>query len=346
MNKRLFWMIPTLMLLAASVGDAFAGGRRQGTAGMTELLIPMGARNIAIGGANVANVLGTEAMYYNPAGLAGLSGIEVGMHYMTYFADMNVSYLALGSKIGSLGTIGFGLQVMDVGEISVTTMDNPEGTGEMLNPNFLTLTGSFSRSFTDRIRFGVNAKLISERIGNMSASALAFDFGIQYKSPFGVELGVVMKNYGTGLQYNGTGNEFDSGIPYANPNATTRKTKLDMATHELPASLGLGVGYQRKLSEWHSINVTGLYSNNSYINDQMLLGVEYSLKDRVFLRGGYSLALYPGNLSADAKESQYGLTLGFGLNLPLGGRKVSFDYAYRSMELFDANQCFGITIGF
>jgi hypothetical protein len=339
------FLIAALAIGVALWSDGFASGRRAGTAGAAELLIPMGARNIGIGGADIAGVSGVESIYYNPAGLAGIGKTEFGVNYMGYFAGMNITYFTLGSKVGRSDALGFSLQALDIGEFSVTTIDNPEGTGETISPTFLTLNATYSRQFTDRIRFGVNGKLVSERIGEMSASALAADFGLQYRSPVGIDLGVTLRNYGTNLKFDGTDIEFDSDVPYANPNATTRKTKLDMASHELPVNLGLGLAYGREFGEGHAVSVSALYLNNSYALDELHGGLEYNFRQMIYLRGGYQHTMVPSDRPRTDKDTQFGLTLGFGFHLKLSGRKVMFDYAYRDMQLFSANQCFGVSIG-
>jgi hypothetical protein len=179
----------------------------------------------------------------------------------------------------------------------------------------------------------------------MSASAVAFDMGLQYRSDAGVDVGVGMRNYGTGIQFEGTSVEYDVTIPYANPNATPRKTKLDMASHELPASLLLGLAYRFTLGDDHAFNASAVFANNAYAIDNALVGLEYRWKKTVSVRGGYTATLFPSDYPEDSKEAQYGLTLGFGFRLPLNGRSVSFDYAYRDMDLFSANQCFGVSVG-
>lgn len=341
--KYLIVLLLTVTLMMSAL-DAFASGRKIGTAGAVELTIPMGARNVALSGADVAGVCGTEAMYWNPAGVASVQNTEAGFSYMKYFADMKISYFTLAANIGQLGVVGLNLQAMNIGEIDVTTIEVPEGTGEVLKPNFLTLGVTYARSFTDRINFGMNAKLISEKIGDMTASAVAFDFGLQYNSPFGVDFGIVMKNYGTSMKFDGTSIEFDSEIPWANPNATTRKTALDMASNELPASLNLGVSYNYKVSELHAIKIAGTYANNNYNVDMAHVGLEYGLKNMVFGRIGYTNPFYPDDYPENADQSEFGLSMGFGVHLLYQGRVIMFDYAYRAMEHFDANQYFTVGI--
>lgn len=346
MKIKYFLVILLFILLLVSTQNAVAGGRRLGTAGAVELTIPMGARSVGMGGSNIANVRGTESMYWNPAGLALLTGTEASFSYMTYFADMNISYFTVGSKIGELGALGFSLQAMNIGDIVVTTIERPEGTGQVLSPSFITLNASYSRSFTDRINFGLNVKLISERVGVMSASALAFDFGLQYVTPFGVDFGVVMRNLGTNIHFTGTAAEFDTNVPFANPNATTRKTMLDLGTHELPATMSMGVAYRYTIGEMHGLILSSNYSNNNFSLDQVAAGLEYNFNNMFSGRVGYNTSMYPDDYPEAAKEYQYGLTFGFGVNLPVGDNKIMFDYAYRDMDLFNANQYFSIGFTF
>jgi hypothetical protein len=333
-----------VILLLVSANDLFAGERKLGSAAAPELLIPMGARSIGMGGGNIANVQGAEAIYWNPAGLAGLENAEASFTYMTYFADMKVSYLAMGYTMGDIGTFGFSLQALDIGNIDVTTIEEPEGTGEALTPNYITINATFSKMMTDHILFGINTKLISERIGNMSASAVAWDFGLQYRSEVNIDFGITLKNIGTNMQFDGTGIEFDSSIPFANPNATTRKTKADMASNELPTSLNIGVAYRQNITEEHRINLTSTYASNSFNIDQIITGVEYGFQDFVFLRAGYEAPLFPSNSAFATDDYQYGMTFGAGLNLDVGGSMMTFNYAYRDMLTFDGNNYF--TLGF
>ena len=100
-------VILLLISLMVSVHEVTAGGKRVGSAAGIELIIPMGAQNVGIGGSNVANVNGMEAMYWNPAGLSQVRGVQAGFNYMTYFADMKISYFAVATNVGKLGVVGF-----------------------------------------------------------------------------------------------------------------------------------------------------------------------------------------------------------------------------------------------
>ncbi len=344
-NKRYYTII--LIITVCLVQISLASAPKVGTNGATELLIPMGAANVAVGGSNIASVAGAGAIYWNPAGMALTKGGEATFSYMNYFAGMKVSYLAGGARIGRVGVLGVSLQVLDIGEIPVTTIEAPEGTGEIIEPNYLTIGATYSRAFTDRINFGINAKLISEKIGSMSATGVGFDLGLQYVSPWGIAFGVAMRNIGSEVKFDGTGIEFDSSIPYSKQAATTRKTKLDLSSAQLPTNLSLGLAYLYKMNDHLKLNFMGNYTNNSFTINQASAGVEATLMDMFIVRGGYQATLYPDDYPETAKDdNQFGLALGAGCHLKVGSNKLMIDYAYRPMKTFDANQYITIGISF
>ncbi len=331
-----------ILMLATMV---LASGPKLGISAAPELSIPIGGRSVALGGSHMANVQGVEAMYWNPAGLATLSGGEASFNYLSYFADMSIANVSAAVKAGSLGSIGLSFQSMSIGDIAVTTIEAPEGTGETIKPGYLTFGVSYARRMTDRINFGGNMKVITERIGNMNATGIAFDLGLQYVTPWNFSFGVTMRNFGGDMRFDGTGIEFNTNIPWADPNSTSRRTRLDMASAELPTSLSMGIAYMYPMGELQKLYVAGSFTNNSFGLNQANVGLEYGFKDMVFLRTGYAVPMYPEDYPGDkSNDYQYGLAAGLGLRVPMGGTTLLFDYAYRDMDLFDANQYF--TIGF
>ena len=68
------------MLSLLMMAEVFAsGGKRNGTAGAQELLIPVSARGLAFSGSYVSGISGVDAIYYNPAGLGTLKYSIVGL---------------------------------------------------------------------------------------------------------------------------------------------------------------------------------------------------------------------------------------------------------------------------
>jgi hypothetical protein len=344
MNKKSFITIVSFLLMFSFM-NVYGSASKLGTAGAVELTIPMGAKSIGMAGANIAAVYGTEAIYWNPAGVASFESVEASFSYTSYFADMNISYLTLVVGMGEFGNIGISIQALDIGNIEVTTIDNPEGDGSVLTPSYMNVGLTYAKKLTDAISFGSNVKYVTEQLGSMKANAIVFDFGLQYRTKYNIDFGLSLKNIGSKLQYSGSEIEFDSSIPNANPNATTRKTKLDMASHEMPTSFNMGLVYNYDVNKENALDFAGQYSVNSYDIDKFLFGAEYTWRGMVSLRAGYEMPLFPSDYEQKYKDDyQYGLTFGAGVNVSVGGSTLRIDYAYRDMKLFSPVNYF--TLGF
>jgi hypothetical protein len=259
---------------------------------------------------------------------------------LQYIADIKLNYFAVSSAFEGIGSFAFSLRSMDFGDIPVTTVDNPEGTGETFSPNYIVGSLTYSRAFTDRIYGGFTMKLISETINRTSTSGLAFDFGVQYFSDFGLKLGVALKNLGPQLKYDGPDLEYYTVLPNQEPSSRARAVKLGAADFELPSTLEIGVGYDIKPTEGHVISVMGTFENANFGNDEFHGGVEYAFQDLVFLRGGYAMQ------TPDNTDNIYGATFGAGLKLNVESTTFYLDYAYRATDFFKANQWFTVKVGF
>ena len=339
MIKQKYIYLVLIILLVFSV-SAFAGSEaRIGTAGAQELLIPVGARGIGLNGANIADISGTEAIYWNPAGLSASEGTEAMFSYMKWIADINVAYLAVSSTVGRAGAIGFSLKSVGIGDIPVTTTAAPDGTGETFSPQFIVLGASYSRMMTDRINFGFNFKVIHERIRQMRATGMCFDFGVQYRNILpGVNFGVALKSLGPNMKFGGEDVEEYVTIPGSEPGAKDRPAQLVLADFDLPVTFEIGLGYRYSITEEHAFNVYGDFQNFNFGNDEYKGGIEYSFKDFFFLRGGY--------LGTQKNETNiFGPTFGAGFDANIGNSKIGFDYTYRSVDYFDSNQFFSLRIG-
>ena len=70
---------------------------------------------------------------------------------------------------------------LSFGEIDVTTVNEPDGgTGATFRPQFLNASVAYAKSFSESIHVGFQLTVISETIGDASATGAALDMGIQY----------------------------------------------------------------------------------------------------------------------------------------------------------------------
>lgn len=346
MNNNKFLQAISFITLVVFLGlsPMYAGDpARIGTAAGEQLLVPVGARSLALGGANIAYTKGLDAIYWNPAGLSSMKNTAAGtFSTMQIFNDINVNYMALGVKMGGYGEIGFSLKAFDFGDIPLTSNTDWDGAaGATFSPTFLTTALTYSRRLTDGIGVGVTAKLISESVPRASANATAFDIGIQYNELGGINglaIGVVVKNIGSNMQYGGSG--FLTQAQDANSNRNDFRER-PVADQELPATMELGMGYMRNINENQNVTFSGNFENQNFGNDNFKFGIEYDYGDLISLRGGYRFVD-----NADADDVLNKFTLGVGLNYTVGETNLGFDYAFRDSQYFDGENMFQLTLGF
>src|SRR5262245_29646059 len=122
MSRLVIRALAPIALLVMAAGPALGGSEeRKGTGGALELRIPVGPRGTALGGAVTSDASGTEAIYWNPAGLATLERPEVMFTHTNFFAEQDVNYAAVGFTAGGLGVLGLNVKALSIGDIIVTT---------------------------------------------------------------------------------------------------------------------------------------------------------------------------------------------------------------------------------
>jgi hypothetical protein len=337
--KKIIKLITVFILVLATSNIFAGGGKRTGTAGAAELLIPVGPRGIAMGESNLVNATGVEALFWNPAGVSHMqNNADVLFSHMSYIADIGVEYGAVAASFEGFGAIAFSIKSLAIGDIPVTTTLNPDGTGELFSPTFVTAGLSYSRMLTDAISIGLTANLVSERMADVSATGVAFDFGVIYQNLAdvnGLSIGVVLKNLGPDMEFDGSGLYQQTTV-----GGVSRLTKIDAAAFEMPFNFQLAAGYSPVVDEMNSLQFTGIYQNNNFSGDEGKLGAEYGYNNLFFVRAGYQFALQ------ETDNYIYGFTAGAGINYEIEGFGVKVDYAFRDTEFFDGNHVFALTLGF
>jgi long-subunit fatty acid transport protein len=332
MNNKLVLLVLGILLL--SLCSAYAGNSGKiGTAGATELLIPVGARGSSLGGAVIADPRGVESMYWNPAGLALMQGTELAFSHQPYLADIDVNWGAVATSIEGFGSIGVSAKIISIGNIEETTELQPEGTGNIYNPTLAVVGVSYARTLTANVAVGATAMLIDESIFKVSATGVAFDFGVIYDPRWkGVKFGMTIKNYGPNMSFGGAGFDLTSA------DLGTRDVRSQSAAFELPSHIDLGASCNFMNRDKHALTASGVFRSNNFQDDMYQGGLEYSYNDRYFLRGGYNYS--------NQQSYIYGASFGAGLSVPVGGSKLTFEYTWTQTKVFTDNQYFTLKVGF
>lgn len=173
-----------------------------------------GARAEGLGNANAAASLDVTAVYWNPAALAWMPGLQLhGMHAERFAGAVNVDFLAGGMPFGEKTALAVGLYRMGVDGIPVTRLTDParplgawitDADGNLrlnvptavrsVDDQELTLAVTMSARRSDRMSLGVTLKTIHKSVDRYSAWGMGFDIGWFWRSPRGVQLGAVLKD--------------------------------------------------------------------------------------------------------------------------------------------------------
>src|SRR3990172_1912843 len=120
------------IIAIAALSFAFPGSmlaQKVGTSSLQFLKVMPTARATAMGDAYSTLAQGSDAVFWNPAGIAGSSSIEVAGTFIVWLFDSRQSALSSVFPIGDWGIAGLQLQYVDYGDIPVTRADRLEFVG-------------------------------------------------------------------------------------------------------------------------------------------------------------------------------------------------------------------------
>ncbi|MFI5253780.1 MAG: hypothetical protein ACHQQQ_15280, partial [Bacteroidota bacterium] len=120
-------LVITSLVLLWSTGRS---GNRSGTVSGEFLKLPLDARAVGMGGAEVAVAEGVSSIGFNPAGMMSVANYGFSASYTAWFANIQYSYFGLVKNMGGLGSIGVSAIMLSTDDMPVTTPAYPEGDGE------------------------------------------------------------------------------------------------------------------------------------------------------------------------------------------------------------------------
>jgi len=261
------------------------------------LKIESGAPGSGVAGAYTALAKGAVAIPWNPAGIAFVDGPDLYVSSMQMYAGIQNHFMGLVYPMGGGNFIGFSAQYMNSGDMKVTTLDFPDGTGENFQVMDVAVGATFTRRLTDRLAVGVTSKWVRQEIYREIASTFAFDVGSNFDlGIYGMTLGMAIQNFGGSTRYDGPDLNQEVDISpdlIGNPVVVSR-----LLTEEWPLPLVFRLGLASDIiggkSPWiqSSVNRLTILLDANDPNDATLrgaLGFEYAWNDMIFFRGGYKL---------------------------------------------------------
>jgi len=333
---RLFYVLTIYVLLSSIVicqdpPDPPDAVTKVGTSAANWLKVESGTRGIAMGGSQVASGRGISGAYYNPASIAFIEGSEVYYSKSNYLAGITHNTIGYGTRLTPTDYFALHLFYLDSGDMEVTTVPSPNGTGEMFNVLDISLRLIYGKQLTDRLRIGGSIKYIREEIYTMQMQSFVFDLGSNFNTGiYGLKLGMSVSNFGPDVQFTG------EGLNKVVPDSTDISGKLSKITQKFSVPLVFRLGIEKYLIGEDEESINRLTVSADAINPidytvYVGIGAEYSWNNMAFIRGGTHLF-----------HDTAGLSLGGGLKWSM----VAVDYAYVNYGILKETHQFGISLNF
>jgi hypothetical protein len=349
MSKLRIVNIIALGLISVS---AFAGNPdRGGQASANQLVINGWARSSGLGWASQSSIKGIESMYMNIGGLVNTPKTDIAFARTSWLSGsgVNISNFGFAQNLGNDNAIGLSISSIDLGDIPITTVQQPNGGLGNFSPRLTNIGLGYGRKFTERITGGVLLRVFSENSSNLKAQGVAIDAGIQYKTSWktadDTHFGVSIKNIGPDVKYSGDGISIKRLNPKDNQEATVNQR---VAKYNIPALMNIGGAHDIKLDKndetnFHTLTLAANFTYNAFSLNQTTFGAEYTYKKMFMVRMGY--AYEKGIMSYDTRRTaSTGLMGGVTFELPYGkdGNRFALDYSYRDTRPFSGTHSIGL----
>ncbi len=308
-------MVVVMCLLLPLTAEGAQIFEKVGTLGGQSLKIGVGARSAAMGDAYVALADDATAVYWNPAGIARLSGQSVTLNHTSWPADILFDQAAYVFAVKWIpGMLGVNVRALTMSRDIVRTTYLPEGTGETFDAGEWVYGLSYGRSLTDKFSAGMSLNYVQTGLDDVKGKSMTFDFGTLYDvGVLGAKIGMSIQNIGSDMTF------------------LNEKVKM-------PVFFRVG-GSMDVMQRGDSRLITvAEFTHPSDNSEKLNWGAEYAFRDYVFLRGGYKF-----NYDTE------GMTAGLGVKFPLTPTKASIarlDYAYQDLRFLEAAHRFSLNISF
>ncbi|MDI6809752.1 MAG: PorV/PorQ family protein [Candidatus Eisenbacteria bacterium] len=292
MRKLIVVMLAVLLPSATEGAKQFA---KVGTFGGSFLKIGIGARAAALADAYVAIADDASAIYWNPAGIARLTGRTLSVNHLALPADIAFDQAAYVFSPGFFpGVIGFNARALTMDQMERRTVYHPEGDGTYFDAGDMAFGVTYARSLTDKFSTGINLNWIQSGLDEYTAKTQTFDVGTLYDTGFrSIRIGMCIQNIGSELKH------------------------FERAAR-VPTTFRVGMSMNLMRNDVHSLLTSGEFSHPPDNQERASWAMEYSFNDYLYFRSGYKF-----NYDTE------GFAAGTGVRFPTGAQAIAkVDYAY------------------
>ena len=263
-SLKLVYIVNLIILLVLSFSlSSRASEEKVGTSAASFLKIGIGARASGMGGASCAVADDPTAIYWNPAGLAGIRSRQLTYIHNIWLFETATGFLGFVHPFKNVN-LGVGIDYLTMGKETRTTGDDPQGTDEKFGiEDDRAIYFSLSKRMKENLSLGMSIKYLNQKVAEERAAGYGADLGLFYRLSK-LNLGLLIQNLGPkmkfvkeefslpfnikgGLSYKGIKNAilaFDVNLPRDN------KTSYHLGgEYRIGNVLALRAGYNSKIEE-------------------------------------------------------------------------------------------------
>jgi hypothetical protein len=179
------------------------------TAGAAFLMLPVGSRSVGAGEATVADTLGADGAWWNPASLAAMRRTELSLNGSQAFEGTSAA-IGFAKPSRALGTIAVSATILDYGDQGVTDPSTGGDVGTLSIRSSVAML-SYATPIGQRLRIGLSYKYarlaftcsgLCGTTPQFVGTSSALDAGAQYVLPTAtpITLGAAIRHVGPDFQ--------------------------------------------------------------------------------------------------------------------------------------------------
>ena len=228
--------------------------------GVSQLKLPVTARNASLAEALVAAQGDLSSTALNPANLATLKDLEIILSHTEWIQDIQSEHLTIGYPT-RLGTFAFSVSSTNTGNIEVREIPGPPLA--TFTARSASLQASYATALAPTIDAGISAKFLYDKLYVEEATGVALDAGLLYHPPVeGLVFGASVANAGTMNAY------------------------VQQST-DLPLLARVGGSFKTSYDDFAFMLASQFTIEKRSQTDKLHFGFEASYKQRLALRLGY-----------------------------------------------------------
>jgi hypothetical protein len=271
------------------------------------------ARAAALGDAFTSIAGDPNCIFYNPAGMAFVEGINVIFNNNSWIADIHHLSAVVAYNTGNWGTFSLSFINMNYGEFERTVVDEHAWVGYRSLGTFTiteyALGFGYAKNITSRFSLGGQIKYLYQNLGDVETQAfigtefeehttstyiddiVAFDIGTYYNTNLkGIVISMAMQNF---------------------------------ANQPLPLIFRYGMSIELNQvvfpsAENHLLRLAGDILQSKDYGQGYQLGLEYAFARHYFIRSGYKVMT----------STEEDLSLGLGIDISVADLGIQIDYSY------------------